>query len=130
MEWHATTFCTTATNTCTTKQKAPAQKALLLPGIPNDILIDSDGEMLEEYRLRTPSHVAHSDNSHSNRRKKKRRATIMRTNDGTLHQPQWLWDCPYEAGDYWDIMRDTITSNDNPQPVADDLSDGYIADRM
>ena len=27
-------------------------------------------------------------------------------------------------------MRDTIESNIDPQPVADDLSDGYIADRV
>ena len=112
------------------KAESPSSESSTPSGIPNEILIDSDGEMLEEYSLRTPSHVANSDNSHSKRTKKRRRATIMRTNDGTLHQQQWLWDCPYEAGDYWDIMRDTITSNDNQQPVADDLSDGYIADRM
>ena len=54
----------------------------------------------------------------------------MRTNDGTLEKQLWLRDCPYEAGNYWDNMRDIINSNDNPQPVADDLSDCYIADRM
>ena len=54
----------------------------------------------------------------------------MRTNDGTLAKQQWLWDQPYESGSYWDSMRDSITSNLDPQPLADDLSDGYIADRL
>ena len=54
----------------------------------------------------------------------------MRTNDGELKKQLWLWDEPYNQGNYWDNMRNTIESNMDPQPVADDLSDGYIADRM
>ena len=54
----------------------------------------------------------------------------MRTNDGTLDKLLWLWDFPSGSGEYWENMRDIIFSNEDPQPVADDLSDGYIADRM
>ena len=54
----------------------------------------------------------------------------MRTNDGTLDKQLWLWDFPSGSDDNWENMRDTIFSNEDPQPVADDLSDGYIADRM
>ena len=60
--------------------------------IPNEVLLEDDGEMLHIRSQQTPSYVANSDHSYSQRRKKRRKASVMRTKDGTLAKQQWLWD--------------------------------------
>jgi len=62
--------------------------------IPNEVLWEDDGEMLQIRSEQTPSHVADSDQSWTQRRKKKRKASVLRTNDGTLAKQQWIWDQP------------------------------------
>ena len=45
--------------------ESPSSESSTPSGIPNETLWDSDGGMLHKLSLRTPSHVADSDNSHS-----------------------------------------------------------------
>ena len=56
----------------------------------------------------------------------------MRTNDKSLSKQQWLWDTPPGelTGPFWDSMRQSTPANNDALPLTDDLSDGYIADRM
>ena len=112
------------------KAESVSSDSTTASSIPNEVLLEDDGEMLQIRSEQTPSYVADSDHSWTQRRKKKRKASVLRTNDGTLAKQQWIWDQPYQSGDYWDSMRDSITSNRDPQPLADDHSDGYIADRL